>query len=337
MRRRADRDVSDRHGVIPARSSYIVTHGTGTQLGDPVEVNALRDAFRGTTQRPGFCALTSTKTNFGHTFAASGLVSLICLVQSLRHGTIPASLHCEQENDYIDWRPARSTSTRRTSRGRCRRTAVAAWRGQRVRHERHQRPRGRELPGGGGGRCCRAAGAVLPAGIVGQDRSSVTSKGRGPVAVLEQQDRPAPGLLAMSHTLLCGRQHFAAPPRAVVPRLAMRRACCWSRPAPDGEPPGPLHRDRSTASFTGRSRALSATSCRGAVDVPREGRPASGNRCSRWASCTARATSSTGRPPRLSRTAPHLSADLSVRAESATGSQQAPQAADPGSGRRVRG
>ena len=74
-----------------------------TRLGDPVEVNALSDAFKSYTQRQGFCALTSSKSNFGHTLAASGLVSLIGLVQSLRHETIPASLHCEQDSDYIDW------------------------------------------------------------------------------------------------------------------------------------------------------------------------------------------------------------------------------------------
>ncbi len=83
---------------------YVVTHGTATQLGDPVEINALYDAFKGSTDKQGFCALTSTKSNFGHTFAASGLVSLISLVQALKHETIPASLHCEQENDYIRWK-----------------------------------------------------------------------------------------------------------------------------------------------------------------------------------------------------------------------------------------
>ncbi|MEV0689370.1 amino acid adenylation domain-containing protein [Streptomyces sp. NPDC050388] len=95
--------VYRRGGVDPEDLGYIVTHGTGTRLGDPVEVNALREAFRPHTDKRGFCALTSTKTNVGHTFAASGLVGLICLSEALRHGTIPASLHCEQDNEYIDW------------------------------------------------------------------------------------------------------------------------------------------------------------------------------------------------------------------------------------------
>ncbi|MHC6075260.1 SDR family NAD(P)-dependent oxidoreductase [Ralstonia solanacearum] len=93
--------VYQRAGIDTDAVEYIVTHGTGTQLGDPVEINALNDAFRGS--RPGHCALTSTKTNVGHTFAASGLVSVISLLQAFHHDTIPASLHCEQENDYIHW------------------------------------------------------------------------------------------------------------------------------------------------------------------------------------------------------------------------------------------
>ena len=111
--------VYDQYRVDPGEIEYIITHGTGTKLGDPVEINALNDAFKDYTSlqraplpgalragmsKQGYCALTSTKTNFGHTFAASGLVSLISLVQAIRHETIPASLHCEQENDFINWK-----------------------------------------------------------------------------------------------------------------------------------------------------------------------------------------------------------------------------------------
>ena len=85
----------------------------GRALGDPVEVNALIEAFGSYTAQVGCCALTSTKSNFGHSLAASGVVSLIALVQALRHETMPASLHCEEESDYMRWRRARSTSTRR--------------------------------------------------------------------------------------------------------------------------------------------------------------------------------------------------------------------------------
>ncbi|MDT8977370.1 SDR family NAD(P)-dependent oxidoreductase [Paenibacillus sp. chi10] len=97
------KSVYNQYQVNPEEIEFIISHGTGTKLGDPIEINALNDAFKDYTHKQGYCAVTSTKTNFGHTFAASGLVSLIALVQSLRHETIPASLHCEQENDYINW------------------------------------------------------------------------------------------------------------------------------------------------------------------------------------------------------------------------------------------
>ncbi|MGA8164524.1 MAG: SDR family NAD(P)-dependent oxidoreductase, partial [Waddliaceae bacterium] len=98
------KSVYHTHHIDPEEIDYIVTHGTGTKLGDPVEINALNDAFKEQTQKQNYCALTSTKSQFGHTFAASGLVSLISLVEAIKHESIPGSLHCEKENDYIRWK-----------------------------------------------------------------------------------------------------------------------------------------------------------------------------------------------------------------------------------------
>ncbi|MEU8272167.1 alpha/beta fold hydrolase, partial [Sphaerisporangium sp. NPDC049002] len=97
--------VYERAGIDPRDLGHVVAHGTGTKLGDPVEVNALRAAFhaRGAAGEGQFCALTSTKTNFGHTFAASGLVGLMCLSESVRRGIIPTSLHYRDGTEYIDW------------------------------------------------------------------------------------------------------------------------------------------------------------------------------------------------------------------------------------------
>jgi acyl transferase domain-containing protein len=95
--------IHERYHVDADEIGYVVAHGTGTPLGDPVEVNALCEAFRARTQRRAYCALTSTKTNFGHTFAASGLVSLVSLVQALRHKTLPPSLHCAQPSQLVAW------------------------------------------------------------------------------------------------------------------------------------------------------------------------------------------------------------------------------------------
>ncbi len=95
--------VYEKGKVNPEDIEYVITHGTGTKLGDPVEVNALNKVFKTYTKKQEYCALTSNKTNFGHTFAASGLVSLINMVQAFRYKTIPASLHFEQENEFIQW------------------------------------------------------------------------------------------------------------------------------------------------------------------------------------------------------------------------------------------
>lgn len=97
------KSVYQKYNIDPADIGHIVTHGTGTRLGDPVEVNALNHAFEGVKDEQGYCALTSTKTNIGHTFAASGIVSLISLSESVRQGVIPPSLNCQNESEYIQW------------------------------------------------------------------------------------------------------------------------------------------------------------------------------------------------------------------------------------------
>jgi polyketide synthase PksN len=97
------KSIYNQYKIKPEEIEYVVTHGTGTKLGDPIEINALYDVFKDYTKKQGYCALTSTKTNFGHCLAASGLVSLISLVQAFQHEIIPGSLNCDQENDYIHW------------------------------------------------------------------------------------------------------------------------------------------------------------------------------------------------------------------------------------------
>lgn len=97
-------DVYSQAKVTPGDLEYIVTHGTGTKLGDPVEINALYEAFNKTNGwKTKSCAITSTKSNLGHTFAASGLVNLAALLLSMRNEVIPASLHCQKQNNYIPW------------------------------------------------------------------------------------------------------------------------------------------------------------------------------------------------------------------------------------------
>ena len=83
--------------------SYVETHGTGTALGDPIEITALTRAFRETTDRTGFCAIGSLKPNIGHLDAAAGVAGFIKTVLALEHAQIPPSLNFSKPNPLIDF------------------------------------------------------------------------------------------------------------------------------------------------------------------------------------------------------------------------------------------
>lgn len=89
-------------GVDPKTIGYVETHGTGTKLGDPVEIRALNEAF-GTGGSDKFCAIGSVKTNIGHLDIAAGVAGLIKTVLSLKNKKIPASLHFTTANPEIDF------------------------------------------------------------------------------------------------------------------------------------------------------------------------------------------------------------------------------------------
>lgn len=90
-------------GVDPETITYIEAHGTGTSLGDPIEVAALTQVFRARTRRKGFCAIGSLKTNIGHLDTAAGVAGLIKTVLALEAGKLPPSLHFEHPNPEIDF------------------------------------------------------------------------------------------------------------------------------------------------------------------------------------------------------------------------------------------
>ncbi|MGD2088421.1 MAG: amino acid adenylation domain-containing protein [Candidatus Aminicenantes bacterium] len=85
----------------PQHISYVETHGTGTILGDIVEIEALKLAFN-TTQR-GYCRIGSVKTNIGHLNSAAGVAGFIKTVLALKHRLIPPSLHFNAPNPGIDF------------------------------------------------------------------------------------------------------------------------------------------------------------------------------------------------------------------------------------------
>lgn len=90
-------------GLDAADLSYVEAHGSGTPVGDPIEVLALTKAFRTFTGRNGFCALGSAKTNVGHLDAAAGMAGLIKTALALHHRKIPPSLHFNTPNPEIDF------------------------------------------------------------------------------------------------------------------------------------------------------------------------------------------------------------------------------------------
>ncbi len=87
--------------VNPQTITYVEAHGTGTNIGDPIEIEALKDAF--CTSKKGFCAIGSVKTNVGHLDAAAGVAGLIKTILALKNKEIPPSLNFEKPNPKIDF------------------------------------------------------------------------------------------------------------------------------------------------------------------------------------------------------------------------------------------
>lgn len=87
--------------VSPQQISYVETHGTGTSLGDPIEVQALSAVLGEDRQQP--IVMGSVKTNIGHLESAAGIAGLIKTVLMLQHGQIPPNLHLQTPNPHIPW------------------------------------------------------------------------------------------------------------------------------------------------------------------------------------------------------------------------------------------
>jgi len=85
-------------GVRADEISYVEAHGTGTPIGDPIEIAALTEAYRASTQKSNYCGIGSVKANIGHLDTAAGVASLIKVVQGLRHEQMPPSINFEAPN-----------------------------------------------------------------------------------------------------------------------------------------------------------------------------------------------------------------------------------------------
>ncbi|MGL4106798.1 amino acid adenylation domain-containing protein [Clostridium sp. LP20] len=89
--------------INPETISYTEAHGTGTLLGDPVEIKGLTNSFRRFTDRKQFCSIGTVKPSIGHTVAASGIAGLIKVILAMKNKKIPASLNFDEPNPYINF------------------------------------------------------------------------------------------------------------------------------------------------------------------------------------------------------------------------------------------
>jgi acyl transferase domain-containing protein/SAM-dependent methyltransferase len=97
------REAYGRAGVALDAVGMIEAHGTGTSLGDPIEMEALGEVFRGRAKGLRPVAVGSVKTNLGHCEAASGIAGLLKVVLALKERTVPAHLHVSKPSGFIPW------------------------------------------------------------------------------------------------------------------------------------------------------------------------------------------------------------------------------------------
>ncbi len=90
-------------GIDPETLTYIEAHGTGTELGDPIEISGMEKAFRRYTDKKQFCAIGSVKTNIGHLDHAAGMAGLIKAILALKYKQIPPTIHFKNPNRKINF------------------------------------------------------------------------------------------------------------------------------------------------------------------------------------------------------------------------------------------
>ncbi|MCP5004994.1 MAG: hypothetical protein GY941_13835, partial [Planctomycetes bacterium] len=124
--------IYSKYNIDPETISYAETHGVGSRLGDPIELEALSTVFQEKTSRKNYCALASVKSNIGHTSGTSGVASVQKVLLSMKHQKLVPSLNCTKENTHFDFKNSpfyvsRETKTWDTGLNSLRRACVSSF------------------------------------------------------------------------------------------------------------------------------------------------------------------------------------------------------------------
>lgn len=97
---RLEKEIYEKYAIHPEEIQLIEAHGTGTQLGDPLEIEGLKVSFQRYTKKENYCALGSVKSNIGHLLAAAGVAGVIKILLSLKHRQLPPMIHYDTLNEH---------------------------------------------------------------------------------------------------------------------------------------------------------------------------------------------------------------------------------------------